>query len=641
MKKKSIFILFTYLGVFLGGMPCYAGSYTPHDLIEGRLPSNDKSIILNLANGNWTKNIVLPQKPNNGDQVNIKSNADWDSQVDGNIIGFNSIKIKSGDQIELVYKKVTDSTFAWTLKDELSPNNSGVVIPNDKKYTAYFVEDGNWANRLYLPEEKGVVEKIIIRSRARYDTYIDKKMIAGNSDLKISTNDVVEFTWNSKLNEWTVFKQGDLNSLKTSVRQLAFLDMSLDTNTQGMNLYNNGRMQKPIEITYKACLLADYMDNDNRCDPVAVTQDEIKYYIRLGLHLRSDAGYPEELANIYPEFVIDYERDTRYETRLPVVLSDTIMTKENTDQNKQTRTATIWLRYKAKSISEQKNVSLCTFSLYEDQEGNDIQGANTNDCGPNGLGSQAREISVIDGSYKGSITNNTSILKDKVELVELCKTEDDCAGRPGWHVKNGQSSDISYVRANLYKYSANRPGHRFLPIINAESTSLSEGCVSDSAGGSDTVDDGICHHVVGDGYAEYSFYTSNLQFGSAKTVAVSYSTYIRGYSASELDSWKFDSDSFDTDRYGSFSIYSVLPVINIKKSASNKNFVRWNKNGHWAGSTQSSLMPITSLIEDNYGNRFQFSATLFAEPNVGATAGKSKNYALTRVKDEKFYPMLE
>ncbi|HAS3629565.1 TPA: hypothetical protein I6209_002086 [Vibrio cholerae] len=643
MKKKISSILFINLGIFGGITPCYAGSYTPNDLVDGRLPSYDNNITLTLGDGNWSKEIVLPQKPKNGDIVNVKSNAAWDSKIVGNIIGFGSIKVKANDRVELVYKPVTALASAWTLKDEASPNNGGVHIPNNKKYVAYFVANSNWDKHLYLPDTKGVAEKIVVRSEAAYDTYIDHRMIAGSTDLKISTNQVVIFTWNSTLNKWSVFKEGDSDSLQRSVRPLAFLDMSLDTSTQGTDLYNNGRMQKPIAITYKACLLNDYEQNDYRCNPVQITEDEIKYYIRLGIYRRNDGNYPEELADIYPEFVIDYEQDMRYETRLPVSLNKQ-KTAVYMDEKAALRTATIWLRYKPNSLTEQRNVDLCTFSVYEDQEGNSIPGAYTNDCGPDGFGSPARRLSVIDGSYQGSITDNLGILKQSKELIEICSNENDCGGRPGWRTRNGWARGISYAKANLYKYSARRAGHHFLPATNTKSTELSRGCVKDATGGSDSKDDGICGKVTSGDYADYSFYTSNLQFGETKTVELSYTNKqnkdgIIGFHYDHRDSWQFDPNIIDLDRYGTFSIYSVLPVIDFR-SDDLDTFVMFS-GWHWAGSTQTSEIPIESFVEDNYGNRFKFSATLYAEPKVGAAGGKSKNYALTRVKDEKFVPVLE
>lgn len=629
MKKKISFTLFSCLAVSLVGMPCYAGVYTPNELIEGRLPSNDTNITLTLANGNWTKDIVLPQRPKDGDRVNIVSNTDYDSQVDGNIVGFNSIKIKTGDRIELVYKKVTDSTSAWTLKDELSPKNSGVDIPNNKKYIGYFVRNSDWANRLYLPEGKGVVEKIVIRSRAVYDTYIDSRMIAGNSDLKISTNQVVEFTWNSTLNKWSAFKQGELFSLKSSVRKLAFLDMSLDTSTQGADLYNNGRMQKPIEITFKACDFEDYDSNQYLCNPVTLTEDEIKYYIRLGLYNRNDGGYPDDLSEIYHEFVIDYKEDTRYEHRLPA-LSNYIMSTENKVQDESLHTVTLWLRYQTSSIDDQKNVTLCTFSAHTNQEGDGIEGAYTNDCTQNGSLGSIRTLRVIDGSYQGSIVNNPDVSKKKTEENELCDSRDECSNpASGWHIEDNSSKNIRYVSGNLYKYINTRPKHKFLPVINSSTTTLVAGCTREDK------NDGVCHRISG----KYSFFATSLQFGSTQITPVRYTTKnsnIFPYGSSDV--YTFDTDSFDTERYGTFSIFSVLPIIRIKDT-DKKSFVRWS-GPHWAGSTRSSSMPIKAEIDDNYGNRFEFSATLYAEPGIGAAAGDSDEYALTRIKDEQFKPLI-
>ncbi|WP_186591230.1 hypothetical protein [Vibrio cholerae] len=649
MKKKISSILFINLGIWGGITHCYAGSYTPNDLVDGRLPSYDNNITLTLADTNWSKEIVLPQKPKNGDIVNVKSNAQWDSKIVGNIIGFGSIKIKTNDRIELVYKPVTaptsDPASAWTLKDESSPNNGGVHIPNNKKYVGYFVANSNWDKYLYLPDTKGVADKIVVRSEASFDTYIDHRMIAGSTDLKISTNQVVVFTWNSTLNKWNVYKEGDSHSLKSSVRKLAFLDMSLDTSTQGTELYSNGRMQKPILITYKACLLDDYEIHDYSCNPVQITEDEIKYYIRLGLYKRNDQGFPEPLTAFYPEFVIDYVQDERYESHLPVNYRMQTSQK-NMDTKAGLRTATIWLRYKSNSIEDHnaKTVNICTFSVHTDENEDHIPGAYTQDCG-DGSGSPVRTVSVISGSYeKGPLAGHLSILKQAQELVELCTNEHECGSRPGWRTRNGWARGISYAKANLFKYSPKRPGHYFLPATSAKSTELSRGCVSDAAGGSDSVGDGICSKVNEGDKAGFSFYTSNLQFGDAKTAELSYTNKqnkdgIYGFHYDHRDSWQFDTNYFDTQRYGTFSIFSVLPVIDFRSS--DEGFFVMFSGYHWAGSTQKAEIPIESFIEDNYGNRFKFSANLYAEPRVGATDGKSKNYALTRVKDEYIEPILE
>ncbi|EKF9171400.1 hypothetical protein O1B22_002443 [Vibrio cholerae] len=628
MKKKISSILFINLGIWGGITPCYAGSYTPNDLVEGRLPSYDNNVTLTLGDGNWSKEIVLPQKPKNGDKLNIISNAGYDSKIVGNIIGFGSIKIKTNDRIELVYKPVTASASAWTLKDESSPNNGGVHIPNNKKYVGYFVANSNWDKHLYLPDTKGVADKIVVRSEAAYDTYIDHRMIAGSTDLKISTNQVAVFTWNSTLNKWNVFIEGDPHSLRSGVRQLAFFDMSLDTSVEGTEIYNNGRMQKPIEITYKACLLEDAQEHDSLCNPVQLTNDEIRYYIKLGIYRRNDGNYPEELGDIYPEFVLDYEHDGHYQTRLPANYKTNT---RKTTNNTQLRTTRLWLRYNAKSINEQKTVNLCTFSIYEDEHGQSISGAYTQDCGQDGLGSPSRILSVIDGSYKGSINNNTSVEKEGVIDVNLCTSESECHNQSGWRVRNGWAMGIRHVRANSYKYSARRPNHEFHPVVNKKSTMISRGCYSDAAGSWDPFDDGICNNTGG-----WSFYTTDLQFGLADAEDLSYTTKNNGYfNENDRDTWRFDTLPFDTKRYGTFSVFSVSSAIDFWKDTS---FVIYGNagGGHWAGSTQNDNMPISSIIEDNYGNRFKFTATLFAEPNPSG----SRNTVLTRIKDEYFEPIL-
>ncbi|GEM75208.1 hypothetical protein [Vibrio sagamiensis] len=624
---------------------CNAGTYSPNDLFEGRLPGHDSNIVLNTWNGNFSKKIYLPAYPSHGDTVSISSRATWTTDIEGDILGINSIKVKTNEKIDLVF----DSTFksAWRIKNESTPNTVGSQIPNDKKYVAYYVKDANWANLLHLPVYRGLTKHIVVRSQAGLATYIDNDMIANlGQNLKILKGEYYAFEWNDTKEKWDlIVEQSSNKEVKTdNIRDLTFWDLSVDTFVNGTGLYNNGRMQKPVKIRYKACL-SEEADNDD-CNLVDLTKEEEQYYLHLGLYGRNDSNEIDDLAD-NDEIFIDYEKDERYQSNLEGRnVKDTTPTDEQIEAVRGHKTTTFWVRYKAKSSHDQETLNICAFSRWRDENGEYIDDADTQDCKSNGTGSISRVISVIDGNYRGYINNNPDITREQMLPKGVCTTESQCNARPGWRIYNGWTRGISYLNANLFKYSSRRPHHTFRPVENAKSTTLARGCVQDARGGSDSKDDGICtNYVENGGYAGVSFYTTDLQFGSTKTVPISYSTEdadASGFVPRDRDTWQFDTDVIDPNRAGSFSVFSVLPVIDFR-SGDTGRFVIWENidGGHWSASTQNSSKQISSIIEDNYGNRFRFSAKLNYEPNMGAAANISKDYVLSRMQEERFEPIID
>ncbi|GAD76018.1 hypothetical protein [Vibrio azureus] len=643
-RKRYSISVFTLTALAVA-TACNAGTYTPNDLIQGRLPSNDANIVIQTMDANWNKEIYLPAYPSNGDVVSFVANATYTSRLVGNLLGFGSLEMHTKDKLDVVFDAHLS---AWRLKNESSPNTVGNHIPNDKRYVSYYVADANWNSLLHLPSQKGQASKILVRSQALYDTYVDNSMLGNmGANLKIKQGEYYVFTWNDAKAKWDVIdaQNPSVDSKRDSIRDLTFFDISVDTSINGTGLYNNGRMQKPIEIRYRACLTEDADIDEDSCSSVDITQEEAQYYLHLGRYGRNDAGRPEYLVED-DEIFVDYEKDPRYQSSLPGKNGkETLPTDEKTLTARGLRSTTFWLRYKAKFLGEEKTLNVCAFQRWQDENGDFINNVDTQDCNQNGTGSSSRRISIIDGSYKGSMNNNPDIVKEMTLVDGVCKNESDCHGRPGWRIFNGWARGISYADANLFKYSSRRPNHSFIPVENAKSTTLARGCVRDASGGSDSKDDGICTRVVEDGFAGVSFYTTDLQFGSAKTMPISYSTEDAdkpGFVPGDRDTWQFDTDAIDTDRAGTFSVFSVLPVIDFRKGDTHR-FVIWTRpdGGHWSASTQQVSKKISSVIEDNYGNRFRFNATLYAEPNMGATNSVSKDYVLSRMKDETLEPILD
>tara|TARA_B100001059_G_C17822061_1_gene578932 strand:- start:313 stop:2184 length:1872 start_codon:yes stop_codon:yes gene_type:complete len=184
---------------------CNADTYTPNDLNEGKLPSNDSDILIQTMDGNWNQEIYLPAYPSNGHAVSFKAYATWSSRLVGNLMGFGSLEIHTNEKLDVIFD---ENLSAWRLKNESSPNTTGNNIPNNNKYVSYFVADGNWNSLLHLPIQKGKTSKILVRSQATYDTYIDSSMLVNmHENLKIKQGEYYVFTWSEAKAKWDIIEE--------------------------------------------------------------------------------------------------------------------------------------------------------------------------------------------------------------------------------------------------------------------------------------------------------------------------------------------------------------------------------------------------------------------------------------------------
>ncbi|EHY0954164.1 hypothetical protein ACOB3G_001325 [Vibrio cholerae] len=656
---KGIASFIAYLACYSAINICHAQSYTPNDLVEGRLPSNDPQIELKISDNDWVERVYLPVMLSGGDggeRVTLETKSAKSSYIYGKIVGLKRLELNLGEKLELTYNKKIAS---WVLLDEGPTKYIDALgqIPNDKKYITYTIKDESWVPILYLPQEPLKTEKIIIRSESEHDTYLDNSLLEGyENKLLIQKYQFVTLSWNPSLEHWRIEEQSgnERNSLKMRYmgRDIVFLDFKIDTSTQGTQLYNNGRMQKPIVVSYKACEIEEY-ENPNintNCSPITLTKEEIKWYIRLSEHGRNDSGLPSTLQSLYPNFKLGSYEDPKYSHTLPFNGREVKkLDKIDSYESKGYQTLTLWLKYSPDSINDnsQLNLNLCVYSIWEDPDHIPVDYYNTSNCSST-VGPDIRALEIKDGRYEGSLNYVHGITtNDDPFFPGICKNEHDCKTKPGWLVKRppiydydfetGTEAPVFYGNSNIFTYFPSRPGHKFNPLEALKVTRLSVGCIFKKD------NDIYCRRVKKAGYAQASLYQTDLIFGDAAHKNLSYSSTYDWNNVRYEDrwTWKFDRNYTLTDYTGSFSVSSVLPVLDLNRDAS--VFVIWYSSGDTKDfilGNESQSKPIETLVEDNYGNRFKFSAVLYPEPNTGATAGDGKYYALTRVKDVLFTPIL-
>ncbi|HGS5753120.1 TPA: hypothetical protein ACMDWV_002963 [Vibrio cholerae] len=651
---KGIASFIAYLACYSAINICHAQSYTPNDLVEGRLPSNDPQIELKISDNDWVERVYLPVMLSGGDggeRVTLETKSAKSSYIYGKIVGLKRLELNLGEKLELTYNKKIAS---WVLLDEGPTKYIDALgqISNDKKYITYTIKDESWVPILYLPQEPLQTEKIIIRSESEHDTYLDNSLLEGyENKFLIPKDQFVTLSWNPSLEHWRIEEQSgnERNDLKMrySGRNIVFLDFKIDTSTQGTQLYNNGRMQKPIVVSYKACEFGDYSINNINCSTISLTTEETQWYIRLSEHGRNDYGQPDTLQSLYPNFKVGYIEDPTYSHKLP--FNGREVNYLDKIESKGYKTLKLWLKYSPSSINDNSelNLNLCVYSIWKNPGGMEPY-PNTSNCSSSG-GPDIRALEIKDGRYEGSLNYVQGITTNDNPLFSgICKNEQDCKTKPGWLIlapaytslnsKKGALVPVFYADANVFTYFPSRPGHKFNPLETTKITTLSVGCIFKKD------NDRYCSRVTKNGYAQVSLYLTDLVFGDVGNNRLSYSSTNKEgslYDTVDYDDrwiWRFDRKFAFTDYTGSFSISAVLPVLDLEKD---NRFVVWDmSNGNYILGNELQSKRIETLVEDNYGNRFKFSAYLYPEPNTGATAGDGKYYALTRVKDVLFTPIL-
>jgi hypothetical protein len=596
----------------------YALTIDAKDLLYGQIPTSDEVVTVYSSDANWKKEIFLPIKPKNNTKINVSSDAAYRFDVNGEIVGFNEITVSKGDRYQFIYKNDLSS---WLLtSNNFTPNSIGQTIPNSKTYVTYTLSNGNWYNTIFLPNEKGAADNILIRSVASYDTHLNTdNILHEQGDVLIKTGDSFILNWSNSDNKWAIQTVGDKAKATSTIRDITFAELSINTSVKGNQLYNNGYMQKPIEIKYRAYLYGD--DNDQ--NPIKLSAEEAKYYLKIAQFGEST---PQPISSNYSQINISSTANERYESNLGQSNYRAEPRSSNSYYN-----ATVYMTYKGLSGSDIHNsLDLCVFTNPErtDDYG-PISGYPNDNCNSAATGNNYRRVNVIKGEYNRYVDSGYDTNSVKMSFEEdkvLCVNEVDCHNK--YRVRNGWTRGVSYVKENHYVFSSQRNNHYFRPVDGVKSRGVARGCVFDNKGGQA---DGICNNVKSSNWDLEDWYTTDFLFGNTSMRDFSYSTKDKNSSNngfSSQDTWRFYLT--DVNREDSFSIVATKSVIDFY-SGDSGNFVFWTDAGQWSGSTSGNKVDINHQIEDNYGNHFVFSAKVIGETNMGANAGISDQYVLTKL----------
>ncbi|MEZ8724617.1 hypothetical protein AB6D66_26545 [Vibrio pomeroyi] len=403
------------------------------------------------------------------------------------------------------------------------------------------------------------------------------------------------------------------------IRDITFQNLSVRTTDQGTELYNNGRMQKPIVVKYSA-YLADDLANQA---PVELTEEEAVYYLKFAEY---GEARPQPIEYLNPQVKISKTVNQNYDMNINTASQGRPLRSRRSLPDQGIFETTFYLSYEGVNAYDTVNqLEICVYGNPERRGdyNSPISGYPNKDCA--NKPSSKRLINVISGAYASTISKGASSEANAINLQtvseNLCTSNDDC---DSYKIFGGQSNDIRDILVTEHQFSSRRPHHKLRPVNTDENPIklIANGCID----GSDY--NGTCAFASG-----WDLYKTWSAFGDSTGITTKYSTGDDDILITP-NTYKHNINNYKT---GMFSIISVLLAVRegdaadgpIKGEEQTKMALHVQNSGHWAAPTRRN-QNVSQLIEDNYGNQFRLEATII--PNQGL--GANNNEGIIKVYDQ-------
>ncbi|MFM5622448.1 hypothetical protein ACET62_20905 [Aeromonas veronii] len=427
------------------------------------------------------------------------------------------------------------------------------------------------------------------------NVYLDKENILHASEnIELNKGDVILATWDATIGKWTIRSLNKSRFIKSVIRKIEFPELSINTSVSNLPFYNNGRMQKPVDIFYLANLVGSK-------ESVKLNPEEERYYLNISL-----LGQPSTtLTNLYSKFVVEQQHNPRY--------TSIGATRRAVARNSQR--SRFFIRYIGHESNDViSNLNLCVWSSKSSE---DVYDSNEEDCSPSSSSSSIRPISVESGAYQmGQTLEVNRVYENKA----LCSSWDSCSSLFRTH--DNESGDMDQAIANAWVFRSGR-NHKFRPLDTFHGQTLAAGC-KDSRASVPSTPDGVCYSG---GYGD--FYATRMTFGYSSLEPIRYTIRDKHHPSFYTGYQEYSFKLPDLDVQNKFAIISVMG----RYYNGFHQLVRFTGAGEWAGQTPGSSLFFKRKIEDEYGNRFYFQGNLEEIPGTTFAGDQQKFLGTLRVND--------
>lgn len=466
-------------------------------------------------------------------------------------------------------------------------------IPTIANYTKYTIKE-NSAHQTFTLSNGHHQDQATVIISEKDGVFLDKKYILhADKNIAFRKGDVILAKWLPELDRWVLTSLNKSRFLPEVIRKIQFSELSINAGISDLPFYNNGRMQKPVDIYYRAQLVDDGQD-------VKLSPEEERYYLNISI-----VGQPSTtLTSLYNKFIVEQQHNPRY-TSIGAARRGAVKKSEKTR---------FYIRYMGRDSNDIiANLNLCVWSSNSSDGSFD---SNEVDCSPTSSTGSVRPISVQSGAYQ---IGDTLAMNRAYENKWLCNSWDSCNSL--FRTRDNESNDIAQALANAWVFSSTR-GHKFRPLDVSHSSSLAVGCKDSKSGG--VPPDGICYSG---GYGD--FYGTRMTFGHTNLEPIKYTIKDKFHNSFYNGYQEYRFNLSDINVNGKFAIISVMGDF----SNGFYQLVRFTDAGEWAGQTFGNNLRFKRRIEDEFGNRFDFQGTLDEIPGTTFAGDQQRFLGMLRTNE--------
>ena len=154
MNKRKVITVFITSGMVTFAIA--ATTLSPNQNNQsGIIPTGYDDLIFSVSNGNWVKNISLPNVAKEGALITIQSTAGYDSDIDLSNVNIEKkgvLTLKSGNSYRFKFSNGKWEFYAPETAN-FTPEKNGNTIPVFQQSQAqYVVSDAAWTETIHLPQ---------------------------------------------------------------------------------------------------------------------------------------------------------------------------------------------------------------------------------------------------------------------------------------------------------------------------------------------------------------------------------------------------------------------------------------------------------------------------------------------------------
>ena len=204
MNKRKVITVFITSGMVTFAIA--ATTLSPNQNNQsGIIPTGYDDLIFSVSNGNWVKNISLPNVAKEGALITIQSTAGYDSDIDLSNVNIEKkgvLTLKSGNSYRFKFSNGKWEFYAPETAN-FTPEKNGNTIPVFQQSQAqYVVSDAAWTDTIHLPQTGQNGQILVVKSNALKSSKINSQNALFPSTLVVNKNDAYIFQYNQELSKW-------------------------------------------------------------------------------------------------------------------------------------------------------------------------------------------------------------------------------------------------------------------------------------------------------------------------------------------------------------------------------------------------------------------------------------------------------